>query len=70
VTRFTSECEVCTELLIEYIAASNDIVETRKRTHSRKQPSARQLASSLIDNALERRTRSRQQLFTHKEEQH
>ena len=70
VTRFTSECEVCSELLIEYITASNEIIDAKKRTHTRKQPSARQLASLLIDNALDRRNRSRKQLFTHKEEQH
>ena len=70
VARFTSECELCAELLTEYIAASNEIVETKERLHARKPPSARQLASSLIDNALKRKSLARKQLFTHKDQKH
>jgi len=70
VARFTSECDLCAELLTEYIAASNEIVETQERLHSRKPPSAAQLASALIDQALKRKNLARKQLFIHKAQQH
>jgi hypothetical protein len=70
VTRFTSECELCAELLTEYIDAANEIVDTKVRIHSRRQPSSRQLAAALIDNALKRRNQARQRLFSHKDKQH
>lgn len=70
VTRFTSECELCAELLAEYVAASNEVLDTKGRGHSRPQPSPRQLATSLIDNALKRRASARKRLLGHKELKH
>jgi hypothetical protein len=61
---------LCTELLAEYIAVSNEIVETRQQLHTTRQPAARELASSLIDNALRRRSKARKELFIHKEKRH
>ena len=70
VTRFTSECNRCAKLLSEYIAASNEIVESTEQLHSSGPPSARQLASALIDNALNRKNLARKQLFSHKARRH
>jgi len=70
VAHFTPECDRCEELLTEYIAASNQIVETKGCLHSRKPPSASQLASALIDNALKRKNLARKQLFTHQAQRH
>ncbi len=70
VTRFTSECDLCVEMLTEYIAASNEVVDTKQRLHSRTPPSAQQLAASLIDHALKRRESTRKRLLNHKEKQH
>ena len=58
VTRFTSECDLCAELLTERISTANEIADNRHR-RSRTEPSAQQLASSLIDNALKRRKNAR-----------
>ena len=69
-TRFTSECDLCVELLTEYITASNEVVDTKERLHSRKPPSAQQLAASLIDHSLKRRDSARKRLFTHKKRHH
>ena len=68
--RFTSECDLCTELLTDYISAANDIVETKERLHARPEPSAQKLASALIDRALKRRNEARRRLFSHKEREH
>ena len=70
VTRFTSECDLCSELLEEYLSAANEIVDARQPLHSRKPASARQLASALIDNSLKRRANARKRFFHHKEKQH
>ena len=59
VTRFTSECDLCAELLTERISAANEIADNRHPLRSRTEPSAQQLASSLIDNALKRRKNAR-----------
>jgi hypothetical protein len=68
--RFTSECELCTELLSDYISAANSIVETKQRLHGRKQATARQLASALLDHALRRRNDARKRLLLHKARAH
>lgn len=69
-TRFTSECDLCAELLTEYIAAANETVDARESLRHRPDPSSRQLASALIENALKRRQRARQRLSQHKEQRH
>jgi len=68
--RFTSECELCAELLTDYIAAANEIVETKERLHHPGEASASQLASALIDHALKRRSQARKRLFLHKDQEH
>jgi hypothetical protein len=70
VTRFTSECELCPELLGEYIAACNEIVDFRKGALSATPPSSRQLALAMIDRAVKRKKQARKKLFAHKEQQH
>jgi len=56
--------------LTEYISAANEIVDNKERLQSRKQPSAQQLASSLIDRAVKRREYARERLLSHKEQHH
>jgi hypothetical protein len=70
VTRFTSECDLCADLLTEYISAANEIVDNKEWLQARKKPSARQLASSLIDNAIKRREEAKSRLLRHKRQQH
>lgn len=70
VPSFTSECELCAELLTDYISAGNEILETKERLHDHREPSPEQLAAALIDNALKRRKRARQRFLIHKEQQH
>ena len=70
VTRFTSECDLCTELLTEYISAANETVDTKTRLLGRKQPSTRQLAAALINHALKRRDEARKRLLDHKAQRH
>ncbi len=69
VTRFTSECDLCAELLTEYIAAANETIDTKRHAPAT-EPSSRQLASALIDHALKRRNWARKELLTHKRRQH
>jgi hypothetical protein len=68
--RFTSECELCTELLGDYISASNSMVDTKQKLNNRKPASARQLASALLDHALRQRNEARKRLFLHKDRAH
>jgi hypothetical protein len=68
VTRFTSERDLCVELLTEYITASNEVVDSKDRLHSPKPPSAQQLAASLINHALNRRESARQPRFNPKDQ--
>lgn len=69
-TRFTAECDLCVEMLTEYIAASNEVVDTKERLHSHQPPSAQQLAASLINHALKRRESTRKRLFDHQQQHH
>ena len=68
--RFTSECELCTELLTDYISASNSMVDTKQKLNVRRPSTAGQLASALLDHALRRRNEARKRLFLHKERAH
>lgn len=68
--RFTCECELCAELLTNYIAASNEIVEYHDRRQARREPSARQLAAAMIDRALGRKNEARKRLLIHKKRAH
>jgi len=67
---FTSECDLCTELLTDYISAANSIVETKRKLDRRKPPTAQELASALLDHALRRRNEARKRLFLHKDHAH
>ncbi|MBZ5578284.1 MAG: hypothetical protein LAP40_17105 [Acidobacteriia bacterium] len=70
VSRFTSECELCAELLTDYISAANEIVDNKERLQARPPATASQLASALIDHALKRRNQARKRLFLHKDLEH
>jgi hypothetical protein len=68
--RFTCECELCAELLTNYIAASNEIVDYRDGRRARPEPNARQLAAAMIDRALGRKNEARKRLLIHKKRAH
>jgi len=70
VIRFTSECDLCAELLSEYIDVANETVDARNPLRGKQDPSSRQLASALIENALKRRKHARRRLTEHKEQRH
>ncbi len=69
-TRFTSECDLCAELLIEYITASNEIVDRKVRAVPAHEPTSSQLAAALVDRAVKRRDQARQKLYAHKAKRH
>lgn len=52
-----TECTRCSELLLEYIAANNQLIDTR----------ADQLAAAILDHALEQRSVLRKRLSLHQE---
>ncbi len=62
-----TDCPRCSELLTEYIAAGNQLIDTKKRLKGRAQPTAKEIASALIDDALERRSLLRKRLSLHQE---
>jgi len=70
VSRFTSECELCAELLTDYISAGNEIVDSKERLQTHTPASASRLASALIDHALKRRNQARKRLLLHKDLEH
>jgi hypothetical protein len=68
--RFTCECELCAELLTNYISASNQIVEYHARRPAGPEPSASQLAAAMINRALGQKNEARKRLLTHKKRAH
>ncbi len=61
-----TECTRCSELLLDYIAANNELIDTKERL-SGSEATAAQLASALLDNALEQRSVLRKRMFLHQE---
>jgi len=59
-----TECTRCSELLLEYIAASNELIDTKERLHASER-TADELASALLDHALEQRSVLRKRLSLH-----
>jgi len=61
-----TECTRCSELLLEYIAASNHMIDAKQQVHGLER-TASQLASALLDQALEQRSLLRKRLSLHQE---
>jgi hypothetical protein len=61
-----TECTRCSELLLEYIAANNQLIDTKERLNG-PEPTAGQLAVTLLDHALEQRSVLRKRLSLHQE---
>ena len=61
-----TECTRCSELLLDYIAASNELIDTKERLHG-PEPTMDELSSTLLDQALEQRSVLRKRLFLHQE---
>ena len=61
-----TECTRCSELLLEYIAASNELIDTKERLNASER-TADELASALLDHALEQRSVLRKRLSLHQE---
>lgn len=69
-SRFTSECELCTELLTDYISTANETVDAQERLQTRPSASASELASALIGHALKQREKTRDRFLQHKDRTH
>jgi hypothetical protein len=61
-----TECTRCSELLLEYISASNDLIDTKEQLNDA-EPSADELATALLTQALEQRSVLRKRLYLHQE---
>jgi hypothetical protein len=61
-----TECTRCSELLLEYIDANNELIDTKERLNG-SEPSADELASALLEYALEQRSMLRKRLSLHQE---
>jgi hypothetical protein len=61
-----TECTRCSELLGEYIAASNELIETKEQW-SGSEPDADALASAILNHAFEERSVLRKRLSLHQE---
>jgi hypothetical protein len=61
-----TECTRCSELLLEYIAANNQLIDTKERLNG-SGPTAGQLASAILNQALEQRSVLRKRLSLHQE---
>ena len=61
-----TECTRCSELLLEYIDANNELIDTKERLND-SEPSADELASALLEYALEQRSMLRKRLSLHQE---
>jgi len=61
-----AECNRCSELLLEYIAASNDLIDTKERL-SGSVPAEVGLATAILHEALEQRSVWRKRLSLHQE---
>ncbi|HUI80582.1 MAG TPA: hypothetical protein VLY24_21805 [Bryobacteraceae bacterium] len=61
-----TECTRCSELLLEYISASNDLIDTKEQLNG-SEPSADELATALLTQALEQRSVLRKRLYLHQE---
>jgi hypothetical protein len=61
-----TECTRCSELLLDYIAANNQLIDTKEQL-SGSERIADQLASALLDHALEQRSVLRKRMFLHRE---
>lgn len=61
-----TECTRCSELLLEYIAANNELIDTKERLDDF-EPSAGELASAILHEALEQRSVLRKRLSLHQE---
>jgi hypothetical protein len=62
------ECKVREDLMLEYIRAGSQLPDRAHPTDPGTEPSARNLASSLIDRALSRRSQALRQLLKHCDE--
>ena len=69
-TRFTSECDLCAELLTDYISAANEIIETKSRLHPHRNSSSHRFATVLIDSAIKRKKQARKRFVVHKQREH
>jgi hypothetical protein len=61
-----TECTRCSELLLEYISASNELIDTKERLTGF-EPPADELASAILNEALEQRSLQRKRLSLHQE---
>jgi hypothetical protein len=66
VTSFAPECELCAELLADYITAGNEFLETRERLHSHKHSALDHFSLALMNDARKRRSNARKRLLIHK----
>jgi len=68
--RFTCECDLCMELLTDYLSAANGVVETKDRPRNHGQQTAGDLAAGILDHAVQHRNEARKRLLIHKEREH
>ena len=61
-----TECTRCSELILEYISAGNEFLDTQERLNA-SEPSAGQLAQAMLNEALEQRSLLRKRLSLHQE---
>ena len=59
------ECNTREDLMLEYIRAGNHLVDVKKRAGATTLTPSRDLASILIQRALEKRTEARDNLLKH-----
>jgi hypothetical protein len=61
-----TECNRCSELLLDYIAANNELIDTKEQLNG-SETTADELASALLDHALEMRSVLRKRMSLHQE---
>jgi hypothetical protein len=61
-----TECTRCSELLLEYISASNELIDTQERLLG-SEPDSDVLAAAILNQALEQRSLLRKRLSLHQE---
>jgi hypothetical protein len=61
-----TECTRCSELLLEYISANNELIDTQERLLG-SGPDSNVLAAAILNHALEQRSLLRKRLSLHQE---
>lgn len=62
------ECPVCEELLVQYIAAGNEVIDRRKHLEHRPLGADREEASVLFERAMRQRTQFSRTLRRHQKQ--